>query len=148
MIQRLKYRGDLAHGRILGELLARHLARRQTRPELVIPVPLALRRYRERGFNQARELALPVCKALDLTLRSDLVTRHRETREQAALERNDRLENTRHAFALTAPLRARHVAIIDDVVTTGSTVNEISGVLRAGGAEWIEVWAVARAGRR
>lgn len=148
MIQGLKYRGDLPYGRILGSLLARHLARRRTRPELVIPVPLALMRYRERGFNQARELALPVCKALDLTLRSDLVLRHRETREQAALDRNARLTNTQDAFALTAPLRARHVAIIDDVVTTGSTVNEISKVLRAAGAEWIEVWAVARAPRK
>jgi ComF family protein len=148
MIQRLKYRGDLVHGRILGELLARHLARRRTRPELVVPVPLASMRYRERGFNQARELALPVCNALDLTLHSGLVTRHRETREQAGLDRNDRLKNTQHAFALTAPLTARHVAIIDDVVTTGSTVNEISKVLRTAGAEWIEVWAVARAGRK
>ena len=147
MIQGLKYRGDLTYGRVLGELLARHLAHRQTRPELIIPVPLAPMRYRERGFNQARELALPVCKALDLTLRSDLVTRHRETREQAGLDRNERLKNTQRAFALTAPLGARHVAIIDDVVTTGSTVNEISKVLRAAGAEWIEVWAVARAGR-
>lgn len=148
MIQGLKYRGDLVYGRILGNLLARHLARRQTRPELVIPVPLASMRYRERGFNQARELALPVCKALSLTLRSDLVTRHRETREQAGLDRNERLKNTQRAFALTAPLTARHVAIIDDVVTTGSTVNEISKVLRAAGAEWIEVWAVARARRK
>jgi ComF family protein len=145
MIQGLKYRGDLAYGRILGSLLARHLADRRTRPELVIPVPLARLRYRERGFNQARELALPVCDLLGLTLRSDLVTRHRETREQAALDRNDRLTNTQHAFSLAAPFKARHIAIIDDVVTTGSTVNELSKVLRAAGAEWIEVWAVARA---
>lgn len=148
MIQGLKYRGDLVYGRILGQLLARHLARRQTRPELVIPIPLGSMRYRERGFNQARELALPICKALHLNLRSDLVTRHRETREQAGLDRGERLENTQRAFALTAPLRARHVAIIDDVVTTGSTVNELSKVLRAAGAEWIEVWAVARAQRK
>lgn len=148
MIQRLKYGGDLVYGRILGQLLARHLACRQTRPELVIPVPLAPLRYRERGFNQARELALPICKAFALNLRSDLVTRHRETREQAALDRNERLTNTQRAFVLTAPLRARHVAIVDDVVTTGSTVNEIAKVLRAAGAEWIEVWAVARASRR
>ena len=147
MIQGLKYRGDLVYGRILGQLLARHLSRRRTRPELVVPVPLGRTRYRERGFNQARELALPVCKALELTLRSDLLMRHRETREQAALDRNERLTNTQHAFALTAPLSARHVAIVDDVVTTGSTVNEISKVLRAAGVEWIEVWAVARAQR-
>ena len=145
MIQGLKYRGDLTYGRILGELLARHLSHRQTRPELVIPVPLGYVRYRERGFNQARELALPVCKSLGLTLRSDLIARHRETREQASLDRSERLKNTARAFALTTPLIARHVAIIDDVVTTGSTVNELSKVLRAAGAEWIEVWAVARA---
>lgn len=148
MIQGLKYRGDLAYGRILGLLLARHLEHRRTRPELVIPVPLADARYRERGFNQARELALPVCDLLGLTLRSDLVIRHRETREQAALDRNERLKNTQRAFSLVAPLHARHVAIIDDVVTTGSTVNEISKVLRAAGAQWIEVWAVARAQRK
>lgn len=147
MIQGLKYRGDLVYGRILGQLLARHLARRRTRPELIIPVPLGSKRYRERGFNQARELALPICKTLGLTLRGDLLIRHRETREQAVLDRNERLKNTQHAFALTAPLSARHLAIVDDVVTTGSTVNEISKVLRAAGAEWIEVWAVARAQR-
>lgn len=148
MIQGLKYRGDLVYGRVLGELLARHLVRRRTRPELVIPVPLASMRYRERGFNQSRELALPVCKALGLKLRSDLVVRHRETREQAGLDRSERLTNTQRAFALTGSLTARHVAIIDDVVTTGSTVNELSKVLRAAGAEWIEVWAVARAERK
>jgi ComF family protein len=148
MIQGLKYRGELVYGRVLGQLLARHLARRESRPELVIPVPLGLARYRERGFNQARELALPVCKAFGLTLSSDLISRHRETQEQASLDRNERLKNTQHAFALTAPLTARHVAIVDDVVTTGSTANEISKVLRAAGVEWIEVWAVARAERR
>lgn len=148
MIQGLKYRRDLAYGRILGSLLARHLACRRTRPDLVVPVPLASQRYRERGFNQARELARPVCGSLGLRLRSDLVVRHRETREQAVLDRNERLKNTQRAFSLVAPPNARHVAIVDDVVTTGSTVNEIAKVLRAGGAEWIEVWAVARAERR
>ncbi|HWK50058.1 MAG TPA: ComF family protein, partial [Steroidobacter sp.] len=131
MIQGLKYRRELAYGRILGQLLARHLSQRDTRPELVIPVPLGVARYRERGFNQARELALPVCESLGLALRSDLIARQRETLEQASLDRSGRLKNTQQAFALTAPLKARHVAIVDDVVTTGSTVNEISKVLRA-----------------
>lgn len=148
MIQGLKYRHELVYGRIFGQLLARHLSRRETRPELVIPVPLGVARYRERGFNQARELAMPVCEALGLKLSSRIVTRRRETQEQAALDRKERLTNTRHAFALSMPLVARHVAIVDDVVTTGSTANEISKVLRAAGAEWIEVWAVARAERK
>ena len=145
MIQGLKYRRELYYGRILGQLLARYVAHRDTRPELVIPVPLAMARYRERGFNQARELARPLCKSLGLRLRSDLVERRRETREQAGLERQERLKNTRDAFALIAPLPVRHVAIVDDVVTTGSTVNEVAKLLRGAGAEWIEVWAAARA---
>lgn len=148
LIQGLKYRRDLCYGRMLGQLLARHLADRSTRPEVVIPVPLALSRYRERGFNQARELARPLCELMRLPLRSDLVVRQRETREQAGLDRKERRKNTRNAFALAAPLNARHIAIVDDVVTTGSTVNELSKVLRGGGAEWIEVWAVARAERK
>lgn len=145
MIQGLKYRRELYYGRILGQLLSWHVAHRETRPQLVIPVPLATARYRERGFNQARELARPLCKSLGLHLRGDLVERQRDTREQAGLDRKERLKNTRDAFALLEPLPARHVAIIDDVVTTGSTVNEVAKLLRSAGAEWIEVWAVARA---
>lgn len=145
MIQGLKYRRELYYGRILGQLLSRHVANRETRPELVIPVPLATARYRERGFNQARELARPLCETLGLHLRSDLVERRRETREQAGLDRKERLKNTRGAFALMAPLPAQHVAIVDDVVTTGSTVNEVAKLLRSAGAEWIEVWTAARA---
>jgi len=145
MIQGLKYRRQLYYGRILGQLLARHVARREMRPELVIPVPLSMTRYRERGFNQARELAWPVCKTLGLRLCADLIERQRETREQAGLDRKERLQNTRDAFTLIAPLPARHVAIVDDVVTTGSTVNEVAKLLRSAGAEWIEVWAAARA---
>jgi ComF family protein len=148
LIQGLKYRRELCYGRVLGQLLARQLSHRGTRPELVIPVPLGLARYRERGFNQARELALPLRDLLGLSLRSDLVVRQRETREQAGLDRKERRKNTRKAFALVAPVRARHIAIVDDVVTTGSTVNELSKLLRTAGAEWIEVWAVARAVRK
>jgi ComF family protein len=145
MIQGLKYQRQLYYGRILGQLLSRHLAHRETRPALVIPVPLATARYRERGFNQARELARPVCTSFGLRLCGDLVERRRDTREQAGLDRKERLKNTRDAFSLIAPLPARHVAIIDDVVTTGSTANEVAKLLRSAGAEWIEVWAVARA---
>lgn len=145
MIQGLKYRRELYYARILGQLLSQHVSNREMRPELVIPVPLATARYRERGFNQARELARPLCKTLGLRLCCDLLERRRETREQAGLDRKDRLQNTRDAFELIAPLPARHVAIVDDVVTTGSTVNEVAKLLRAAGAEWIEVWAVARA---
>jgi ComF family protein len=149
LIQGLKYRRRLAYGRVLGQLLARRLMTRDgALPQLIVPVPLGTRRYRERGYNQARELALPIHHALGLPLRSDLIVRRRETLEQAALDRKQRRKNIRDAFALTGALPSRHIAIVDDVVTTGSTVTELAKLLRRAGAERVEVWAVARAPRK
>jgi len=78
---------------------------------------------------------------------TDLVVRTRDTREQASLERKQRRRNVRGAFAVVRELPCDHVAILDDVVTTASTVNEIARVLRRAGARTIEVWAIARAGK-
>jgi ComF family protein len=148
LVRGLKFRGDLACGRVLGELFAaRVLARAVALPELIIPVPLAQQRYRQRGFNQANELALPLRRVTGIPVRNDLVIRHRETAEQAVLDPEGRRKNVRRAFKMAAPLPARHVAILDDVVTTGSTVGEVARVLRSAGAERVEVWAICRAGR-
>jgi ComF family protein len=145
LVQGLKFRNELACGRVLGQLFAGCLLARGTPlPEAIIPVPLALRRYRQRGYNQASELALPIRWVTGVAVRSDIAIRQRETAEQAGLDRNARRHNLIGAFAAVAPLRARHVAILDDVVTTGSTVRELAGVLRRAGAEQIEVWAIAR----
>lgn len=150
LITALKFRNSLAGGRVLGELFTHRLlaARREPLPELLVPVPLAAARHRERGYNQAMELALPVRRLTRITVRADLVVRQRETAEQSALGRKERRRNLRRAFALTAPLPARHVAILDDVMTTGSTANELAKVLRRAGAKRIEVWAIARAASR
>lgn len=149
LIQGLKYRRELACGRVLGELFARRLLHLRTAPlpELIIPVPLAARRYRERGYNQASELSRPIHCITGVAVRADLVARQRETLEQAALNRKERRRNVRRAFAMIATLPARHVAILDDVVTTGSTVTELAKVLRRAGAKRVEVWAMARAGK-
>ena len=120
------------------------LARGTPLPEAIIPVPLALRRYRQRGYNQASELALPIRRVTGVAVRSDIAIRQRETSEQAGLDRKARRRNLTGAFAAVAPLHARHVAILDDVVTTGSTVRELAEVLRRAGVEQIEVWAIAR----
>jgi predicted amidophosphoribosyltransferase len=77
-------------------------------------------------------------------VRSDIAIRQRDTAEQAGLDRKARRRNVTGAFAAVAPLHARHIAILDDVVTTGSTVRELAEVLRRAGAERIEVWAIAR----
>jgi ComF family protein len=149
MIQRLKYAGELPIGRLLGDLFAQRLKteRSETLPEVIIPVPLAARRFRSRGYNQASELGRRIAKHCGIELRADVVERTRETLEQAALARAQRRKNVRGAFEVIAPLPYSHVAVLDDVVTTGSTVNELAKVLRKAGAKRIEVWAIARAGR-
>jgi len=145
LVQGLKFRNELACGRVLGQLFAGCLLARGTPlPEAIIPVPLALRRYRQRGYNQASELALPIRRVTGVAVRSDLAIRQRETAEQAGLDRKARRRNLTGAFAAVAPLHALHVAILDDVVTTGSTVRELADVLRRAGAEQIEIWAIAR----
>jgi ComF family protein len=149
LVRALKYHDRLAYARVLGELLARSLikVRVEPWPELLVPVPLANHRYRERGYNQANEVAEQLQNRLGIPLRADLLDRKRATREQAGLDRSSRRKNVRNAFAMREPLSVKHVAIVDDVVTTGSTVNEIARVLKRAGAETIEVWAVARAAR-
>jgi ComF family protein len=148
LIHGLKYRREGPCGRVLGELLARRLSQRlrSALPQAIIPMPLSASRYRQRGFNQAYELARALRPALDVDVRADLVVRLRDTKEQAGLKQKDRRRNVRGAFVLQQPLPARHLAILDDVITTGSTANEVAKVLLRGGATKIEVWAVARAG--
>lgn len=148
MIQGLKYQRQLAMGRVLGSLLARHvLANAVPLPEIILPVPLGPARYRRRGFNQARELALPVGVATGVPVRSDVLVRQRETTGQAGLDRQSRRRNVRDAFALTRPITAQHVVVMDDVVTTTSTVAALAQLLRDNGVQRVDVWAVARAVR-
>jgi ComF family protein len=145
LVRGLKFRNELACGRVLGEVFAACLlARGEPLPAMLVPVPLAPRRYRERGYNQASELALAIRRVTGVAVRTDTVTRLRETAEQAGLDRKARRKNVRGAFTAVAPLRARSVAILDDVVTTGSTVRELAAVLREAGAEQVVVWAIAR----
>lgn len=145
LVRGLKFRGELACGRALGHVFARCvLARGEALPETIVPVPLAPRRYRERGYNQATELALAIRSATGVAVTTDAVIRRRETTEQAGLHRGARRNNVQGAFAALAPLCTQRVAILDDVVTTGSTVRELARVLREAGAGQIVVWAIAR----
>ncbi len=148
MIRALKYGGGVAHGRVLADLfVSRWREAHDEPPEVLLPVPLGTARFGERGYNQAIELATRMSRQLAIPLRTDLLVRTRETREQAGLDRAERRKNLRKAFAARRALPAAHVAIVDDVVTTGSTANEIARVLKRAGAERVEVWAIARAGK-
>jgi ComF family protein len=145
LLRALKYRHALEHARVLGQLLAAHLASHGAdQPDLLCPVPLGPVRYRDRGFNQAVELGRVLERALAIPLRTDLITRVRETSEQSALAGPARLENVRGAFRALRCIDGAHVALVDDVVTTGSTAGELARVLLDAGARRVDVWAVAR----
>jgi ComF family protein len=148
LIAGFKYRGRLALGRLLAGILAGHVEDLPTtqRPDLLLPVPMHASGLRERGFNQASELARAIASRCDLAWSPDRLQRMVRGQHQQGLDRAGRRKNLRGAFACTAPL-PKHVAVIDDVVTTGATADEISRVLRQVGVERIEVWAVARTDR-
>lgn len=146
LVRDLKYHGRLAYGRVLGTLLADFLAAEDLpRPDVLIPVPLFPARHRDRGFNQAYEIAHPVADRLHIPIEDRLCSRVRATEDQTTLTAALRRHNVRRAFALTRRPGVRHVAILDDVLTTGSTVNEMARVFKRSGVRTVSVWAVARA---
>jgi ComF family protein len=148
LVRSLKFAARYPAARLLGTLLSEQLAGRADQPEAILPVPLHAARYRERGYNQAIEIARTASRRLGVPLDLDACRRVRATSAQAQLAAVERRKNLRGAFAVrAAELPYGHVAILDDVVTTGSTVNELARTLRAAGVARVDVWACARAGR-
>ncbi len=146
IIQHFKFNGRLNHGRFLGEWMAESLADSvDSLPDCIIPVPLHAKRMRERGFNQALELARPIARCLGVPIDCKSVRRVMPTAPQMALPARERHNNIRGAFAVCEQFLAGHVAIVDDVVTTAATVNELARVLRKAGVQTVEVWCCARA---
>ena len=146
LIQRFKFDGDLPTGRLLAELLADYLAAgSDARPDLIIPVPLHPSRLKERGFNQAVELARPVGRRLKIPVRLDVCERVRATEVQSKLDAVERKKNLRGAFAVKKSVDGKHVALLDDVITTGATVEMLTRALRDAGTARVSVWSAARA---
>lgn len=144
LVHRLKFHGDLAAGRLLGELLARECACLAGSVDAVVPVPLHPRRLNERGFNQAAELARPIARALGVPLHVTALARAGGTTAQMDLPAARRRANVRGVFSLRhAP--AGRVVLVDDVVTTASTVREAARCLAATGECNVHVVAAARA---
>jgi ComF family protein len=142
-VQALKYGGDLVVARVLGEALAKEVAAEGV--DVIIPMPLSAQRLRERGFNQALEIARFVSRATGIPIATDACRRVLDTAAQAALPWNARARNVRGAFICDADLRDRTVAIVDDVMTTGATLDELAKNIRHAGAREIRAWVVARA---
>lgn len=149
LMTKLKFGRSLAAGRVLSELWITAL--RETpppKPLLLIPVPLHASRLRERGYNQALELARPLARALAIPLRHDVLLRTRATPAQANLDAKARRQNLRGAFSIVENAALpEHVAIVDDVMTTGATLRECARTLCRAGVARVDVWALARAPR-
>ena len=142
-VQRFKFAGDFAAGRWLADELAA-AARSAPRPDVLVVPALTRARLRERGFNQALELARAVGRTLDIRVDARAVVKSFDTDAQAGLGRERRLANLRGAFRIEGSFAGRHVAIVDDVMTTGATAEAIGSALRAAGAARVSVWVAAR----
>ena len=146
---RFKFRADLAAGRVLSSLMIERAANDAPElPELLIPIPLHPSRLRERGYNQTLELLRPLAQAVSVPLRTDALMRVRATPPQTGLDAAARRRNLRGAFAVApdATLPA-HVAVFDDVMTTGATLREAAQTLLRAGVARVDAWALARAPR-
>lgn len=144
LIGRFKYDGQLHFGALLGRLLADCCRARQV--EGLVPVPLHSERLAERGFNQAHELARPLAALLSIPILRGACERTAATPPQAGLPARQRYRNLRGAFSATPQVQGQRLAIIDDVMTTGSTAGALALELLRAGAASVEVWAVARGG--
>lgn len=143
LIQALKFREQL----ILVDYLADALAQRITiEPNSIVAMPLHPDRLRERGFNQSQLLARRLSRCLDVPLLADVCTRVRNTPPQSSLPWKERDKNMRQAFACkdSNDVRGKHVAIVDDVMTTGASTGELARALKQAGAREVSVWVVAR----
>lgn len=145
LIKALKFANNLASGKVLGTLMAEHFATLEKKPDLLIPVPLHPNRYQQRGYNQSIELARPVAQKLRIPLVVDACARVHSTQAQSRLNAKERQQNIKGAFHMRTALQADHIAIIDDVITTGSTASEMAKVLNQQGIRRVDVWACAKA---
>jgi ComF family protein len=146
MIKRLKFHGDLIYGRLLGNLMADVLPRKENfcRPDVVIPVPLHKKRLKDRGYNQSFELAKVIGERLEIPLNTKGSVRRVATVEQSGLTSKQRRKNVVNAFEIKEDFSGQHVVLLDDVMTTGTTVNELAKQLKRAGAAGVNVWVCAR----
>ncbi|MGH6611171.1 MAG: ComF family protein [Burkholderiaceae bacterium] len=145
MVMALKFTARLDLATFFGKLLARRVVERSDwREAIIVPVPLAFERLRQRGFNQSHQIARAFALAVRGRLANDRLVRTRHTPPQQSLALKDRRSNVRGAFAVEGDVRGRSMFIVDDVMTTGSTVLEVAETLRLVGAEDVRAWVCAR----
>ncbi|MDM8350806.1 ComF family protein [Pseudomonas sp. sp1636] len=150
LITRFKHQAQWPLGRLLGELLSQHLLHAfdegLARPDLLLPVPLAERRQRQRGFNQAALLAQWLSEQLQLPVQQHWLRRVIDTPAQQQLDAATRKRNLRRAFALApaSQFGGLHLALVDDVLTTGATAESLARLLKKAGAARVDIYCLAR----
>ncbi|HRI18844.1 MAG TPA: ComF family protein [Burkholderiaceae bacterium] len=150
LVRRLKFGAELDLAPALAELVSAALRASNTNPQVdcVVPMPLSEARLRERGFNQAWEVARRIARAFGWPADAGLLLRPRDTAHQVTLAHDKRIANVRGAFAVEpsrhADVAGRDIALVDDVLTTGATAAEAATVLKRSGARSVQVWVVAR----
>ena len=145
LIHELKFRNNYCIAGLFARLLAEAVLARTPAPLVIVPVPLHWGRYVQRGYNQSAEIARELSRLTNIPMITTSCERVRATHPQSDLTARERRKNLKNAFQITAPLRAHHVAILDDVVTTATTVNEFARTLKRAGVIQVDVLAVARA---
>lgn len=145
LIWQAKYRRDEKAFELLGSVLGEYI--RELGPVTVIPIPLSHARLRERGYNQSYEICRSATKIIGCEIRTDVLLRTRNTKRQTELTRRERLTNLQGAFAVQNPgvLAGKHIVLVDDVTTTGATLQEASKAFHEAGIPNITLLALARA---
>lgn len=145
LLPRFKFHDGLVAGRLLSQWM-HDACTPLDRPDALIPIPLHRARLRQRGYDQALELARPLATSLGLPLRADLLLRTRHTPPQSRLGALQRRRNLRGAFEARERIALpRHVALIDDVMTTGATLHAAARTLLRAGVQRVDAWVCARA---
>lgn len=151
LVPAFKYHNHLIYGRLLAQLLADYVAyayheHNHALPDALVPMPLHRKRQAQRGFNQAMELARPMARTLGCPLLGATLKRVQTTHSQQGLSARQRKNNLSGAFECVCPeqVTGRHLALIDDVLTTGATADEASRTLLQAGAQSVSIWCIAR----
>ena len=141
----LKFNAKVSAARTIGKLMANHFSNHPDMPDALLAVPLHKKRLRKRGFNQSELIAKHLQRQLNIHLLQQFCTRTRNTISQTSLKATERRKNLKNAFHCDNHQSINSIAVIDDVVTTGSTANEIAKTLKKSGVKRVEIWAFARA---
>ncbi|MBT8120825.1 MAG: ComF family protein [Gammaproteobacteria bacterium] len=145
MVHQLKFGEKISHARSIGEMLWARLLQTGESPDCLLPVALHDSRLRQRGFNQSIEISRVMAKKSGIPVEYDAVARHRRTSAQTGLDAKLRKKNLKGAFAVVRTIAYEHVLIIDDVMTTGATVDELARLLKNNGVMRVGVLTIARA---